>query len=101
MAAFGGPDEAPVNRDGFDFISMPVTYGSNPDIPLSFEGMSGGGLWQIQLTNEAAGIEAGELLLSGVVFYQEALSNNRRNVICHYRNSVYQTAYERIKNAIL
>ena len=100
-AGFGGPEDAPVYRDGFDFISMPVTYSSSPGIPKSFGGMSGGGLWQIQLIKKESGIEAGELLLSGVVFYQEALSNMCRNIICHYRESVYKTAYESIKNAAL
>ena len=54
----------------------------------------GGRLWQIELNkDEVLGVKAGELLLSGVVFYQVAIINERRNIICHGRSSVYDTAY--------
>lgn len=99
LCGFGGPDEPPIKRGEFDYISMPVTYGSSQDIPISFGGMSGGGVWQIQLIqDEGKEMKAGELLLSGVVFYQDQLANDRRNVICHYRDSVYKTAYKVIGN---
>jgi len=94
QAGFGGPEKEPYSKDGFDYISLPVTYNSSPDIPINFGGISGGGVWQVQLIRGTDNeMTIGELLLSGVVFYQEALANDRRNLICHYRKSVYNTAY--------
>ena len=100
LSGAGGPEDQPVERGNFDYISLPVVYGTKSEAPVSFGGMSGGGLWQVQLITGPSGkIKPKALLLSGVVFYQEKTINERGGIICHGRSSVYQIAYEAIKQA--
>lgn len=100
LSGAGGPENQPVEREEYDYISLPVTYSKEPGVPTSFGGMSGGGLWQVQLITGPRGkIKPNAFLLSGVVFYQEGPINQRSDLICHGRSSVYQVAYEAIKQA--
>jgi hypothetical protein len=78
-------------HSGFDYLEMTVDYdtgGSN--LPHSFGGCSGGGIWQIPLrkTNEGV-IEAEEHILSGIVFYQTAIQESHRFLRGHGRETVY------------
>jgi hypothetical protein len=80
-----------------DYLTIPVTFPTQPPVPRNFGGMSGGGLWQVPLARD----ESGELvhrtpLLSGVAFYQEALTDAGSGLKCHGRASVYGVAYDAI-----
>jgi hypothetical protein len=100
LSGVGGPENQPAEREEYDYISLPVTYSKEPGLPTSFGGMSGGGLWQVQLITGPSGvIKPNAFLLSGVVFYQEGPINQRSDLICHGRSSVYQVAYEAIKQS--
>lgn len=60
-------------------------------IPISFGGISGGGLWQVQLTKSSNGIITPlKYYFSGVPYYQTELQNKQRIVKCHGRTSVYE-----------
>ncbi|MEQ8993845.1 MAG: hypothetical protein RLO46_18680 [Pseudomonadales bacterium] len=99
LGGFGGPERGPTVRGRFDYIAMPATYGGESVAPLSFGGMSGGGLWQILLRQDARGmLSTVDHLLSGVVFYQTQRQGDRREVICHGPQSVYSAALEAISN---
>jgi hypothetical protein len=96
-ANFGDPDNDPIRRGEFDYIKIPVYYNIESTMPNSFGGMSGGGIWQIEVTEDQPSVMTyGELLLSGVVFYEDDLVNDCRNVIGHGRHSVYEIAYKSI-----
>ena len=74
----------------FDLFDFEVTYGPGSVSPLSYEGMSGGGLWRVGCTKG----ENGRLLVVdktvfGVAFHQSPLSDQKRIITCHGPKSVY------------
>jgi hypothetical protein len=80
-----------------DYFTIPVSPDAQPPVPRRFGGMSGSGLWQVPLKRD----ESGKLvhrapLLSGVAFYQEAISVAGSGLRCHGRRSVYGVAYDAI-----
>jgi hypothetical protein len=96
LSAAGGPDEEASVVGEFDYYEMPVFY-PGPNIPRSFGGMSGGGLWQMEIHDDNGVLKPKTPpWLSGVVFYQEETRDNRGAVKCHGRLSVYKAAYEAI-----
>lgn len=96
LSGAGGPDEAVLEGE-HDYFIFPVSYGERSVAPKSFGGMSGGGLWQVPLTRDAQGrITHKKPLLSGVVFYQDVITQTSCTVKCHGRQSVYRVAYEAI-----
>jgi len=100
LSGAGGPEQPPVAVGDHDYFAFPVSYGCRSVVPISFAGMSGGGLWQVPLVRDAQGhLRSKTPLLSGVVFYQEPTSKSRCGVKCHGRSSVYKVAYEAIGKA--
>jgi len=91
-----------VNRefsiDDFDYFDFEARYGGINQAPESFEGYSGGGLWQAPLIRGEDGkLRAKEIVLSGVAFYETDRNDNRNLIRCHGRRSVYQQAIEHVK----
>jgi hypothetical protein len=94
----GGPEESFI-VDQHDYFEYPITVMGTPDAPQSFGGMSGGGLWQVQIIRDPSGmLRPKAFLLSGVVFFQGPTLENRCNIKCHGRQSVYKVAYNAIRN---
>ena len=94
-----GVPEPPVSVGDHDYFAFPVSYGRRSVAPKSFEGMSGGGLWQVPIMRDAQGnLRHKTPLLSGVVFYQEPTIENRCGVKCHGRMSIYRVAYDSIRH---
>jgi hypothetical protein len=84
-----------------DYFTIPISPVAQPPVPKRFGGMSGGGLWQVPLARD----DSGELvhrtpLLSGVAFYQEAITGAGSGLRCHGRRSVYGVAYDAIARTI-
>ena len=95
---FFGGDPRIYDMDKFDYLEMTVRYDCHPDIPESFGGISGGGVWQIPLIQMTNGeIKPKEYLLSGIAFYQTEKYGSRRFIRCHSRKSIYDIAYGSIK----
>lgn len=62
--------------------------------PDSYEGTSGGGLWQVTLKrDESQNIVADDVILRGVVFYQHPLVEGKTGLRCHGYKSIYDIAY--------
>jgi hypothetical protein len=81
-----------------DYLEALVSYGEQTDPPNTFGGMSGGGLWQVTFVQSADGsIKAKQYYLSGVLFYESALENQKRSIRCHGRYSVYRRALDEIQ----
>lgn len=76
----------------FDYLEVRIDYGLNrSDLPTSFGGMSGGGLWQVLLNRTPTGaIEPKDYVLSGVTFFQTALEQGVRKLRCHGRKTIYE-----------
>ncbi len=97
LSGAGGPEDRQV-RDGYDYHFFPVSYSGRSVAPKRFNGMRGGGVWQVPLARDGDGtIRHKRPLLSGVVFYQEPTSETTCGVTCHGRASVYDAAYKAIQ----
>ena len=82
----------------YDYFEFEVRYGAKSELPTNFQGVSGGGLWQVPLLRTPDGrFAAKELILSGVAFYQSAIINNVRSIKCHGRHSIYKSAVDTLK----
>jgi hypothetical protein len=78
-------------RDGFDYLGLRVHYNEGQDIPGTFGGMSGGGLWQAKIRKGLdTKLRVSELIFSGVIFYQSAVVDGMRILKCHGRSSVHK-----------
>jgi len=77
----------------YDYLDIVVNYKN--DLPSSFCGLSGGGVWQVLLENSSDGstVEK-DTVFSGVAFYQSEVANNERVIKCHGRRSVYKSVYD-------
>ncbi len=83
----------------YDYLEFEVHYNKNSQVPKSFGGVSGGGLWHVPLQKSKEGkITPQEIILSGVAFHQSSMINNIRTIKCHGRRSIYKVAYELVRN---
>jgi hypothetical protein len=96
---FGGfvvPEPAP-DVNGFDYIECPVTADEAvTDFPRSWGGVSGGGLWQVQLKRQDGELVMGRRLLRGLPFFEFSVNGQARRVRCHGVRSLYERAYAAI-----
>ena len=96
MCGAGGANRIYVKGD-FDYVESDIESKMKAQLPLSFGGASGGGLWFVPLSldrdNEPQPIDH---ILAGVIFYQSALVNNSRFLKSHGIKSVYEVAYNKI-----
>ena len=76
----------------FDYLEIRVDYEPhNPELPWSFGGFSGGGVWQVPLRKIDGGeIEPEECILSGIVFCQSPIEDGTRLLRCHGKRTVYK-----------
>jgi hypothetical protein len=85
--------------EDFDYLDFEAGYQGMSQAPESFQGYSGGGLWQAPLIRDKdSELRAKEIILSGVAFYETGRDDNRNFVRCHGRRSVYKQAIERVKS---
>ena len=80
----------------FDYIEAGVSYTSENDLPPTFGGASGGGLWKFPLSGAKRNyggleLEAGNPVYAGVLFYETHREENYRRIRCHGPKSLYQT----------
>lgn len=90
-------------KEGFDYFDVSVNYNSKDDIPDTFKGMSGGGLWKIVLrcTENLQDLTIREIIFSGVIFYQTDLKENRRILRSHGAKSIYEVFPTALKESEL
>ena len=69
----------------YDLLAAGVDYNYSPgDAPLDLQGYSGGGLWKSVIVKDSHGqLAIDRVCLSGVVFFQTAVSECKRELICH------------------
>jgi len=84
----GGPTVT-CQRGDFDYFDLDADPGAQ--MPASFEGMSGGGLWQVTVTPGPDGeISPSRFLFSGPGVNQGVRTNGTRYMRCHGRRSIYK-----------
>lgn len=82
-------------RGGWDYIEAQNWYGKNNDLPNSFEGVSGGPVWGLQIKRDKV---TGQLILKkfsliGIAFLQVRLSKKKLRVRAHFIKSIYDIAW--------
>ncbi len=83
------------HRQGFDYMDVSAKV-ELPGVPSSFGAVSGGGLWQIDLSmKKSTGILSwdGKRHFRGVAFWQSDISDGRRMIRCHGPGSIFTTAW--------
>lgn len=97
FCGFGGISKE-YNIKKYDYFDFEVQYNDRTGSPLSFQGVSGGGLWQViiaQKPNDELIMK--EAILSGVAYYQTELVDNKRTIKCHGRKSIFRNAFNIMK----
>lgn len=83
------------DRQGFDYLDVSAKL-ELPDVPSSFGGVSGGGLWQVDLSTARPGGPPswdGKRHFRGVAFWQSDVSDARRAIRCHGPQSIFKMAW--------
>ncbi len=86
-----------IAHDGWDYIFVNLNIEANPDIPVDFGGVSGGGLWRAkyQVSPEQGkfwiNAPSRDIVLVGVNFLQTAMPG--RQLIAHGPRSIYERVF--------
>lgn len=84
---------SPIKRAGFDYWNL-ATLSTVNGRPESFGGVSGGGIWRVELAKKsgapANNAKVKRLALAGVAFYQSRLRDGYRTLRAHGPESVYR-----------
>lgn len=88
-------------ENGYDFANTEAHYDGMDKLPSSFGGISGGGLWKIELlrNSKTGRWEHRKAVFCGVPFYEEENNEGVRVIRCHYAKSVYIRARKTILEA--
>lgn len=88
-------------RGDFDYLDLRGRPRIDPDMPGSFRGASGGGLWQARIARKLDGsLELREVVLSGIIFYETDVENDIRGLRCHGRASLHVQLVEAIRRHV-
>ena len=96
---FGGYEKEKVfKRKMFDYIDTPVKYTYTNNLPESFGGVSGGGLWAFNVSTPDDGktLVHSPPFLCGVAFYETAKELDRRDIRHHFIRSIYEVARNKL-----
>lgn len=90
LCGFTGIEDYWVKQE-FDYLKLSVLYKDRDDLPVSFGGGSGGGIWGVVLHRLDDGkITYSKPLLLGVAFYQTEIQDELRSIIGHGWLSIYE-----------
>ena len=80
-------------RDGWDYITTACDDRAFPNLPGSYDGMSGGGIWSALFRGDGSGkYECAHYALTGVCFYQ-SWAPGARWLRGHFLRSIYERAW--------
>lgn len=101
LTVFASWIDGAMTRDGFDYVDLAYDREGRPEIPTSFGGISGSGLWQVPLVKSTStgAISWSEVHLEGVAFYQKPAARRQGVIRCHGRESVFLVAQAATKQA--
>jgi hypothetical protein len=87
-------------RENFDYLELWSTLGER-DVPDSFGGASGGGLWHGLTYPGQDGVpKLQEVVLSGVIYYQGDRENGQRALYSHGRASLHERLADVIRKEL-
>lgn len=92
--AFCGGIQQTHERQSYDYFDTGAEL-HLPGVPNSFGGVSGGGLWQADLSINKEGTVSwdGKRHLRGVAFWESPIADQRRAIRCHGPRSLYDVAW--------
>src|SRR5207248_8551071 len=81
-------------RENHDYWDLAVNS-KLPNVPHNFEGVSGGGLWEIGLTKTQSGqiLWDGRRRFRGVAFWQDFPTPDNGRIRCHGPQSIFSEAW--------
>jgi len=97
---YGGmvpPSGRRFQQDGYHYAELGVEYATHDGLPGTFGGVSGGGLWRIEVSANAQGrYTVSDPVLAGVAFYQTAVVDDQRKIRCHAGDAIYTEALNQL-----
>jgi hypothetical protein len=86
-------------RGGWDYIEAKNYYGKNNELPESFEGVSGGPVWGLQVKKDKDNgkLSLKKFSLIGIAFLQIRKSKKIIHVRAHFIKSIYERAWEKLR----
>lgn len=91
----GGAEEGK-QIGGYDYFEFPVSPQGRDVAPVSWGGISGGGLWQVQLKRRDGTLEHLHPVLLGSHVLPEPTTETTCGVRGHGRRTIYDVVYGRI-----
>ena len=80
-------------QKGHDFLEVVADRKFDKTLPTTFGGTSGGGLWQVHLTQlNEGGYKIEKRALMGVAFYEILIGNDIIHIRCNGPRSIYEIA---------
>jgi hypothetical protein len=91
-------DENIFTRDGWDYLDSTIWYPGSEGLPSSFEGVSGGPVWGMELClNKADGsVTIADSALIGITFYEIYRRGDEGRLRAHFIRSIYDLAWQGI-----
>ena len=86
-------------RCRYDYVDSVVQYADDKDLPSTFGGISGGGLWQVTYSGAPPKVLPQRYLLAGIPFAQTPIKAGLRSIRCHGWRSIYDKSYKEINKA--
>jgi hypothetical protein len=81
----------------FDYLKLSVSYRKRNDLPNSFRGTSGGGIWGTQLFRTDDGrINYSSPLLVGMAYEEDVKTNGSRSIIAGITGYGWRSIYEQV-----
>ena len=78
-------------KQEFDYLKLSVRYENRTELPESFGGASGGGIWRVVLQRlDDGNITYSKPQLIGVAFYETEIQDDMRSIIGHGWRSIYE-----------
>lgn len=82
-------------RDNYDYYRFPIEHDHQDIDPKSYEGTSGGGLWQVIIKEMAENnLEISDIYLRGINYFQEPTIAEKSGILCHGYRSIFEKVYD-------
>ena len=95
-----GIRKQPYVESGFDYLELSVSYRNRTDLPDTFNGASGGGIWGTWLSRVDSKIDYSSPLLMGVAYEEKRKVNDSRSVIESILGYGWHSIYEQLPKVV-
>ena len=103
LRGYAGPvrSDRVFERGEYDFVDTVVRYDGKDTMPKSFGGISGGGLWKVDLeySKQDGKWVHTRPVLCGLAFYETERDGSGRVLRCHFVKSIYGKTKDSLKGA--